>query len=78
MDHIQKAVAEMAIRLLALPTGVVAGRAHDLAEIERLARIVLGEVVAARAAIPPPIPTVEPPYLPGERSGVWRAVRTNR
>ena len=69
MDQIQKAVAEMAIRLLALPPGGAAGRPQVLAEVERLARLVIGEIAAARAA-------AEPPYLPGERSGAWRAVRT--
>ena len=70
MDQIQKSVAEMAIRLLALPPGSARNNPQELAEIERLATLVIREVAAARACAQS--------YLPGERSGVWRAVRPGR
>ena len=43
-----------------------------LAEIERLATQLLREVNAARAA------AAAKSYLPGERSGLWHAVRLGR
>ena len=67
MDQIQKGVAELAIRLLAMPSGAVCIDLQALAEIERLATQVIREVTAARAAAP------AHSYLPGERSGIWPA-----
>jgi len=63
MDQIQKHVAELAIRLLAMPADGVRNDHQALGEIERLATQILKEVAAARVANS---------YLPGERTGLWR------
>jgi hypothetical protein len=72
MDQIQKHVAELAIRLLAMPADGAATDLHALAEIERVATQVIRDVTAARAA------AAAKSCLPGERSGVWHAVRLGR
>jgi hypothetical protein len=63
MDQIQRQVAEMAIRLLAVSADVLRTDPAALEEIERVATQVLKEVAALRAGRS---------YLPGERSGSWR------
>ncbi len=63
MDQIQKQLAEMAIRLLAVPVDSLRNDSAALDEIERIATQVIKEVAALRAG---------KSYLPGERSGAWR------
>ena len=65
MDQLQKHVAELAIRLLALPADGLRGDPQLMADLERVATQVLKDVAAAR---------VSKSYLPGERSGCWQAV----
>jgi hypothetical protein len=62
LDRLKRDLAEMTIRLLALPSS--ASRDHvALAEVERMANQVLWEVAALRS---------QETSLLGEKCGVWR------
>jgi hypothetical protein len=63
MDHLRKQLAELAIRVLALPDDSLHRDPETLVRVEELARQVLKEVAAVRAARQ---------CLPGERRGCWR------
>jgi hypothetical protein len=63
MDHLRKQLAELAIRVLAIPDGAVHRDPETLARVEELARRVLNEVASARTACG---------QMPGERRGCWR------
>ncbi len=63
MDQIQRQIAELAIRLLAVPADALRTDPAALEEIERIATQVIKEAAAIRAG---------KLYLPGERSGSWR------
>jgi len=65
VDQLKRDVAEMTIRVLALPSNAT----HDhgaLAEVERMANQVLREVGALRSR----------ETSAGERSGAWRIFKT--
>lgn len=63
MDQLAKQVAEMALRLAALPADGLRQNDPALTAIEQLAMQVLKEISAARAAKVRPI---------GETTGCWR------
>ena len=66
MDQIAKQLAELSLRLTALPADGLRNDIHTLDTIELLAIQVLNEVAAARRARN---------RAPGETSGVWRAMQ---
>lgn len=66
MDQLRKDVAELALRLAALPAEGSRNDVQLLDAIEQLATLVLKEVSAARA---------DRTRSPGETSGMWRAVQ---
>ena len=63
MDQLAKQVAEMALRLAALPADGLRQNDPALDNIEQLARQILSEVSAARVAKTRPV---------GETTGCWR------
>ena len=65
MEQLAKKVAELALRLTALPADELKRDAETLNAIEQLALQILKEVSAAR---------VGKTYSVGETSGVWRVV----
>lgn len=63
MDQLAKQVAEMALRLAAIPADGLRQNEPALASIEQLALQILNEVSAARVAKTRPV---------GETTGCWR------
>ncbi len=65
-DHLAKQLAELALRVAALPANVAARDTQVLDAIEEAASRVLREIAAIRANTNRPV---------GETSGMWRVVQ---
>jgi len=66
MDHLAKQVAELALRLTALPADGLRNDLQTLDRVEQLAVQILNEVSAVRTGRN---------RAPGETSGMWRAMQ---